>query len=130
MQMTRRAEIEFTDNWEDLSDENGFRFRFFCERCDADYTSDLQPCSRAAESRLLESMGQIIAEATDNGADLNVDEERMHRESALRTAVTQVRENFHQCPQCGEWVCDRCWNRSMMLCEKCAPSGEEQHGGW
>lgn len=123
--------IEFTDNFEDLSDENGFRFRFYCERCDSDYTSDLQPFQRDEEDNgLLKIVGRIFAEPAENGCDLTTDEEEIQRESALRTAVTQVRERFHECPVCGEWVCDVCWNRAMLLCEKCAPSGEEQHGGW
>lgn len=130
MQMTTVIDIEFTDNYEDLSDESGFRFRFFCERCDGDYVSDLQPCRRAERNGLLENVGQILAEATDNGAELSSHEEQMHHDSALRTAMTQVQEHFHQCPECSEWVCDVCWNRKLLKCEKCAPSGEEQHGGW
>jgi len=122
--------IEFTDNYEDLSDENGFRFRFYCERCDADYVSDLEPCPRREESEFLKVVGKIFADVAENKGDLTCDEEGIQREVALKNAVTEVREHFHECPGCGEWVCDRCWNRAMLLCEKCAPSGEEQHGGW
>jgi len=130
VQVTEAIEIEFTDNYEDLSDENGFRFRFFCERCDGDYVSDMQPCPRSEKSGLLANVGHIFAEATANGTDMSSDEEQMHHDCALRTAVTQVQERFHQCPQCGEWVCDTCWNRALLMCEKCAPSGDEEHGGW
>jgi hypothetical protein len=122
--------IEFTDNYEDLSDEDGFRFRFYCERCDNDYTSDLQPCPRAEDAGLLKVVGKIFAEAADNGTELTSDEEQVQHDVALRSATTQVRERFHECPGCGEWVCDVCWNRAMLLCEKCAPSGEEQGGEW
>ena len=122
--------IEFTDNYEDLSDENGFRFRFYCERCDTDYSSDLQPYPQQEESDLLKVVGKIFAETADNGGELTSDEEEMQHDVALRSAVTEVREHFHHCPGCGEWVCDVCWNHRMMMCEKCAPSGEEQHGGW
>lgn len=124
------ALIEFTDNYEDISNGSGFRFRFYCDRCDADYVSDLQPCPREEKNGFLESVGQIIAEATDNGCDLSADEEEMARDSALRAAATQVSEHFHQCPQCGEWVCDLCWNRALLMCEKCAPSTAEAIGGW
>ena len=122
--------IEFTENYEDLSDENGFRFRFYCERCDADFVSDMQPCPHQHESGLLKVVGKIFAEAADSGGELTSDEEQLQHDVALRSAVTQVSEHFHECPQCGEWVCDTCWNRALLHCEKCAPSGEEQHGGW
>lgn len=124
------TEIEFTDNYEDLSDESGFRFRFYCERCDNDYTTELQPFPRQEENGLLKVVGKIFTEAADSGSDPIADDEEVQHEIALRSAVIKVREHFHQCPVCGEWVCDHCWNRAMLMCEKCAPSGEEQHGGW
>jgi len=122
--------IEFTDNYEDLSDESGFRFRFYCGRCDADYTSVLQPCPQQEESDFLKVVGKIFAEAAERKDDLSSDEEGIQHCVALKNAVTEVRERFHECPACGEWVCDVCWNKSMLMCEKCAPSGGDQHGGW
>ncbi|MFW5868986.1 MAG: hypothetical protein ACOCX2_14270 [Armatimonadota bacterium] len=122
--------IEFTDNYEDLSDENGFRFRFYCGRCDADFQSDPEPCPRREESDFLKVVGKIFVDAAENTGDLASDEEGIQHDVALKNAVTEVREHFHECPICGEWVCDVCWNRSLLICEKCAPSGREQHGGW
>ncbi len=124
------ATIEFTESYEDLSDEQAFRFRFYCERCDSDYASDPQPCPRDQSNALLGTVGQILREATDSDCEPATDAVLVERESALRAAATQVGEHFHQCPQCGEWICDRCWNRSLLLCEKCAPSGIEQAARW
>ncbi|MGI5817999.1 MAG: hypothetical protein ACOX9R_07865 [Armatimonadota bacterium] len=116
--------IEFTDNYEDLSDEDGFRFRFYCQRCDTDYASEMHPCPRQEETGLLRIVGKIFTDAADNGCDLTADEEEMQHDAALRSAVTEVSEHFHECPGCGDWICDVCWNRAMLLCEKCAPGGE------
>ncbi|MFW6438142.1 MAG: hypothetical protein ACOCZ7_03925 [Armatimonadota bacterium] len=120
--------IEFTDNYEDLSDENGFRFRFYCGRCDADYTSILEPCPQQEETEFLKVVGKIFAEASKSDDDPTSDEESIQHSVALKNAVIDVREHFHQCPVCGEWVCDHCWNKAMLLCEKCAPS--DQLGAW
>ena len=87
------AMIEFTDSYEDLSDEEAFRFRFYCERCDSDYASDPQPCRRDEDNAFLGSVGQILREATDNGCDPATDAVLVEHESALRTAATQVGEH-------------------------------------
>lgn len=128
--MTVAAAMEFTESYEDLSDKQAFRFRFYCERCDSDYVSDPQPCMRDEGNVFLDSVAKILREATDSGCESASHEILLERESALRAAATQVGEHFHQCPQCGEWICDRCWNRSLLLCEKCAPSGIEQAASW
>ena len=128
--ISAEASIEFTDSYEDLSDDQAFRFRFYCERCDSDYASDPQPRRRDEGNLFLDGVAKILREATDNGCEPETDAVLVERESALRAAATQVQEHFHQCPQCGEWICDRCWNRSLLLCEKCAPSGVEQVASW
>lgn len=117
-----RTHIEFTENYEDLSTDQGYQFRFYCERCDRDYTSQFQPHLADTDDLLLESVGSLFAEAGDNGQEVQPGAGEPEHDSALQTAATEVREHFHQCPVCGEWVCERCWNDAMMMCEKCAPT--------
>lgn len=117
--------IEFGGH-EDVSDEKAFRFRFYCERCDAAYESDAQPRLHEDYNAFIDSVGQLLREATDGDPEPADDATQFEHDAALRAASTQVAEHFHQCPQCGEWICDRCWNRSLLLCEKCAPSGMAQ----
>lgn len=113
--------IEFTNNYEDLSTSEGFRFRFYCERCDADYVSELQPSAIEADEGFFYVLGELWSEATENGHGVDECELDQEARSALRTAIAEVRENFHECPMCAEWVCDHCWERAMLMCAKCAP---------
>ena len=48
--------------------------------------------------------------------------------TALRAAATG-REHPHQRSR-RQWVCDLCWNRALLMCEKRAPSTAEAIGGW
>ena len=36
------SQIEFTDNYQDLSTDNGFQFKFFCQGCGNGYMSSWQ----------------------------------------------------------------------------------------
>jgi hypothetical protein len=129
LQTTQTADIEFTDSYEDLTTSDGFQFRFYCERCDADYVSEMQPCPPEPDEGFLNGVGELLAEATENGHCAAECETEAAKRAALRTAVAEVRDHFHQCPQCGEWVCDQCWNEAMLMCEKCAPSSGDSNGG-
>ena len=123
------SEIDFTDNYEDLSDETGFQFRFYCGRCDQDYLSDPEPCAHQEESEFLTIVGKIFTHTADRGGELTCDEEGIQHDVALRSAIAEVREHFHQCHSCGEWICDVCWNQDFGLCQKCAPSRMRRHAG-
>ncbi len=113
--------IEFTDNYEDLSNAVGYQFRFYCPRCDADFTSEFQPVGPDAmeDNGLLAPVGHLL---TREGPETAAEDDGPEHDAALRTAIAEVKEHFHQCPGCGEWVCDLCWNRALLMCEKCAPS--------
>ena len=37
------ATIEFTGNYEDLSTDKGYQFKFFCEKCGNGYMSSFRP---------------------------------------------------------------------------------------
>lgn len=48
-------------------------------------------------------------------------------DSALKTAVEEGKQHFHQCSRCGKWVCpEACWNEQANQCESCAPHYEEE----
>ncbi|MGC9318505.1 MAG: hypothetical protein ACP5KN_10805 [Armatimonadota bacterium] len=118
--------IDFTENYEDLSTDLGYQFRFYCERCDADYRSQFQPCSPQDENGLLEGMGEMLVEGTEERGEVRATDGDPQHDAALQAAVAEVEEHFHQCPRCGEWVCALCWNAAMLMCEKCAPGGKEE----
>ncbi len=114
--------IEFTDNYEDLSTDEGFQFLFYCERCDTDYLSEHQPCPSEPGEGILNGVGDLWSDATENGNGAAECEMAEAERVALRSAIAEVRDHFHECSHCGEWICDVCWNHAVLLCEKCAPS--------
>jgi hypothetical protein len=37
------SSVEFTDNYEDLSTDKGYQFKFYCEHCGNGYMSSFKP---------------------------------------------------------------------------------------
>ena len=50
------ALIEFADNYEDLSTEAGFQFKFFCERCGNGYMSEFRPFHAGRAAGMLSAL--------------------------------------------------------------------------
>ncbi len=114
-------------DYEDLSTDAGFQFRFHCPRCDAAYVSRFQPCVQEVGEVLLAPVGELLAEVQHETSEEQIAEGAPEHESALRVAAPEASEHFHECPRCGEWVCDECWNSAILQCEKCAPSEADEH---
>ncbi|MGD9495371.1 MAG: hypothetical protein AB7Y46_03570 [Armatimonadota bacterium] len=110
-----------TRSYEDLSTDEGFQFRFHCQRCDAAFVSRFQPCPPETDEGLLAPVGELFTEAQQNGHEEHIVESAPEHETALRVAIAEAAEHLHQCPRCGEWVCADCWNPPMLMCRKCAP---------
>lgn len=111
-------------DYEDLSTESGFQFRFHCERCGVPHVSHLQPCV-CTEYVLAGAVGDLLVEEVgsdggNGGPDLSGPEHR----AALLAAIAEITEHLHECPRCGKWVCDACWNRRLLMCERCGPSSD------
>jgi len=122
--------IEFTDNYEDLSTDVGFQFKFYCERCGNGYMSEFSPYSMGRMTGLLRAAGGLLGGTAARAADTAYEVQRAvggpAHDNALKQAVTEVRPHFHQCSRCGEWVCDECWNATRGLCENCAADVQEE----
>ncbi|MGD9495373.1 MAG: zinc ribbon domain-containing protein [Armatimonadota bacterium] len=123
------ALIEFTDNYEDLSTDLGFQFKFMCERCGNGYLSEFQSFTAGKAAGMLRAVTELFG----RGQGLAESAYEVQRavggpahDNALRAAVAEVRPHFHQCSRCGEWVCDECWNARVGLCEQCAPDTQEE----
>jgi len=120
------ARIEFTDNYEDLSTENGFQFRFVCEGCGNGYMSSWQPNKVGIAGSLLRGAGHILGGVFGRAASGSYEIQRAiggpEHDRALEAAVAEIRPLFVQCKRCGQWVCEQvCWNRERALCTRCAP---------
>jgi len=124
------ALIEFTDNYEDLSTDVGFQFKFYCERCGNGYMSEFRAYAVGRAAGLLRAAGSLLGGLTRRAADSAYEVQRAvggpAHDKALKEAVVEVRPHFHQCSRCGEWVCDVCWNEARGLCERCAPDTQEE----
>ena len=105
-------------NYEDLSTEKGFQFRFYCELCTAGFTSRFTPLRRAASVGAGDT-GEWHSEAAmpDPGAHA----------VALKRAVGEMERHLRYCKGCEQWVCVRaCWNAEEKLCKECAPIPEAE----
>jgi len=121
--------IAFTDNFSDLSNQDGYQFEFRCERCGNGHRSPFQRDKVATGGRLLRGIGSMTSRfgVVDRLGSASTElydrfSGSAAKDKALRTAVEAVRPHFAQCRGCGEWVCrDVCWNDAIGQCLTCAP---------
>jgi hypothetical protein len=118
--------IEFTDNYQDLSTESGYQFKFFCERCGNGYMSTWKASKAGMATGLLRGAGSMLGGFMGNasrGADQLRDlVQGPGHDAAIRDAVAEIRPLFTQCKRCGQWVCEEvCFNKERGLCVDCAP---------
>ncbi len=120
------AHIEFTDNYQDLSTESGYQFKFMCERCGNGYMSTWKGSKAGMATGLLRGAGSMFGGMLGNaayGADQLRDlVQGPAHDKALQEAVEEIRPLFTQCKRCGNWVCEEiCFNKERGLCVDCAP---------
>jgi hypothetical protein len=123
--------IEFTDNYEDLSTDQGFQFKFRCERCGDGLMSSFQTNTVGVAGSLLRGAGNLLGGVFGQVASGAYEVQRAvggaQHDAALRAAVEEVKPLFHKCRRCGNWLCDKtCWNRRAQMCKQCAPVAEEE----
>jgi hypothetical protein len=121
--------VPFTDNFRDLSNDNGYQFEFFCERCGNGHRSPFQRDKVATGRGLLRSLGSLsdgwgVADRLGYAGDmLSRSTGSATKDRALASAVETVAPHFRQCRGCGNWVCaDVCWNEPIGQCLVCSPS--------
>ncbi len=118
--------IEFTRNYEDLSNNQGFQFEFKCDRCGSGYRTRFQASALGTAATALNTASNLFGGLF--GGMSNVSEnvrsatwEKAHDDAFLK-AIEEVKADFIQCPRCTSWVCRKnCWNEKRGLCKQCAP---------
>lgn len=125
--------VPFTDNFDDLSNMEGYQFEFHCERCGNGYRSPYVADIKEKGRGLLRAAGGLIGGRL---GDLSNAAESMNwnrgtnskqKDAALRDAVEAVKPHFKQCRGCGNWVCiDVCWNPEIGQCSMCSPFVAEE----
>lgn len=123
--------IPFTQNYEDLSTDRGFQFKFYCDRCHNGYMSAFQYNVTGMAGDFMRAAGNFLGDVFGRAADSAYDIQRAvggaAHDKALRAAVEEISPLFHQCPRCGQWVCGQvCLNAQSKLCAECTPKIEHE----
>lgn len=125
------AAIEFTRNYDDLSTDMGFQFKFHCDKCGDGYMSTFKSNPVGVVGGLLRGasdlVGGIFHQAGNTAYEVQKAIGGPQHDGALRSAVEEIKPLFQKCRRCGAWVCSKvCWNNSATMCKQCAPVAEEE----
>jgi hypothetical protein len=123
--------IRFTGNYDDLSTDRGYQFKFYCEKCQNGYMSTFKTSKIGMAGSALRAAGSLFGGFLSGAADSAYEVQRAvggpAHDSALKEAVDEISPIFKQCSRCGNWVCEPiCWNKKAGLCETCAPDLDEE----
>jgi membrane protease subunit (stomatin/prohibitin family) len=123
--------IWFTGNYEDLSSDKGYQFRFRCGKCGNGYLSSFKVSSLGLASSAFRAAGNLFGGILGGAASSAYEIQRAvggpAHDAALKEAANEIAKQFKQCSRCGKWVCEPiCWNKKAELCEACAPNQEEE----
>lgn len=117
--------ISFTRNYEDHSNDSGFQFEFFCDRCGDGYRSSFVQSKSGTASSALEMasslFGGIFGAASSASSRVREAAWGRERDDAFKAAINEVKPLFKRCPRCTHYVCESCWNEEAGLCMDCAP---------
>ena len=125
------GKVDFTGNYEDLSTDRGYQFKFYCEKCGNGYMSSFQSSKlgmAASAAQVASSLfGGLFGRAADTAYEIQRAIGGPAHDAALREAVAEIKPLFKQCTRCGRWVCEPiCFNKKAQLCEWCAPDLDEE----
>ena len=120
------ALIEFVKNYEDLSTDHGYQFKFHCDKCGGGWLSEFQTSVTGMAGGFLRAAGSlfggVIGRAAGSEYEIRRAVQGPGHDAALKKAVEEGKVRFKKCSRCGKWVCpDTCWNAAKGLCEECAP---------
>lgn len=125
--------VPFTDNYDDLSNMEGYQFEFHCEHCGNGYRSPYVADVKEKGRGLLRAAGSLFGGGVDRLAsaadslDLDRGTNSKAKDKALAEAVEAVKDEFVQCRGCGNWVCKTvCWNDEIGQCVECSPFVAEE----
>ncbi|TVT42935.1 zinc ribbon domain-containing protein [Hymenobacter setariae] len=123
--------LQFVANYDDLSTDKGYQFKFHCDKCRNGYMSRYQTSTIGMAGSLLNAAGSIFGGFFNEAGNAAYQMQRAvggkAHDEALAVAVQEGKQHFKQCTRCGQWVCPEvCWNHQAGLCESCAPDEQEE----
>jgi hypothetical protein len=125
------ALIQFTKNYADHSNDQGFQFEFFCDKCGNGHMSRFVVNKMGMAAGLLRAAGSLFGGALGRAGYAGDQVKDVFRggawDEAFAATVAEAKQKFRQCTRCGLWVCPEvCWNEKRSLCEACAPDLREE----
>jgi hypothetical protein len=125
------ALIQFVQNYQDLSTDRGYQFKFHCDKCGNGYMTRFQTSTFGIAESALSIAGSLFGGVFNAAKNAEYDIQRAvggkAHDSALETAVAEGKVYFKQCARCGKWVCPEvCWNGDAAMCDGCAPKFEQE----
>jgi hypothetical protein len=123
--------IQFVANYDDLSTDKGYQFKFYCDKCGNGHMSEFMTSKSGMAASLLNTagglFGGLLGKVGDSAYQIQKAVGGKAHDEALKQAVEEAKKIFKQCTRCGKWVCaEVCWNGKAGLCENCAPNEEEE----
>jgi hypothetical protein len=117
----------FTKNYRDHSNDHGYQFEFFCDKCGNGHRSSFKTSSIGLAASVIKAAGAFFGGSlyrAGRGAQQLKDALRGPAwDGAFKEAIDECRPQFRQCTLCGGWYCPEvCWNAERGLCEGCAPN--------
>jgi hypothetical protein len=125
------ALIQFVQNYEDLSTDRGYQFRFHCDKCGNGHITRFQTSTLGMAESALRAAGDLfggfLGRAGQGAYEIQRAVGGKAHDDALTEAVAEGKQHFHQCGRCGHWVCPEvCWNGRANLCNGCAPNFDQE----
>jgi len=125
------ATIEFSNNYQDLSTDRGYQFKFHCDKCGNGYMSTFKSSFTGVATSVLDAANSLFGGLFGRAASTAYEVQRAvggpAHDAALKEATEEIRPLFKQCNRCGRWVCKPiCFNEKAQLCEWCAPDLHEE----
>src|SRR5687767_2508711 len=111
------ANQSFTKNYRDHSNDQGYQFEFFCDKCGNGFRSSFQTSKLGFAASMIKAAGSLIggdAYRAGWGADHLKDAFRGPAwDASFKDAIEECKPRFRQCTLCGKWVCPEvCFNHS------------------
>lgn len=125
------AFVEFTGNYEDLSTDKGYQFKFYCQKCRNGYMSTFRVSKLGLATSAAQIAGSVFGGLFGRASAGAYEVQRAvggkAHDEALKEAVEEIKPKFKQCKKCGQWICEPiCFNKRAQLCDTCAPDLEEE----
>src|SRR5579862_8426494 len=101
IQERNMAVIEFVQNYDDLSTDQGYQFRFHCNHCGNGYQSTFVPNKLGMAGGFLRAAGGLFGGVLGNAGNSAYEIQRAvgghAHDSALQDAVQEIKPLFVQC---------------------------------